>query len=112
MCWLIMLFLVVWIGSLFCVVLSYSLNRPKVVWCALALRRTKNGNVDGFVFMLFMFFGYGMLNKRKWNIALMMKGGTRLLKKGNFFGSWDTFVVCLFWMDGECDQKAYFSWVE
>jgi hypothetical protein len=20
--------------------------------------------------------------------------------------------VCLFWMDGECDQKAYFSWVE
>jgi hypothetical protein len=46
------------------------------VWCALALWRTKNNSVDGFVLMFFMFFGYGKLNKRKWRITLMMKGGT------------------------------------
>ncbi len=74
MCWLIMLFLVVWSGSLFCLVCC-KLNRSKVVWCALALWRTKNNSVDGFVLMFFMFFGYGKLNKRKC-ITLMMKGGT------------------------------------
>jgi hypothetical protein len=63
--------------------------------------------------MLFMFFEYGRLNKRKWRIALMMKPGTGLLKRGNSSGSWVTFVVCLFSADvllvasGECDQKAY-----
>jgi predicted RNA-binding protein with PUA domain len=53
------------------------------VWCALALQRIQNDSVDGFVLMLFMFFEYGRLDKRKWRIALMMKGGTRLLKRGN-----------------------------
>jgi hypothetical protein len=103
-----MLFLVVWIGSLFFVVCC-RLNRPKVVWCALALQRTKNDNVDGLVLMLFKFFEYGRLDKRKWRIALMMKGETRLLKRGNSSGRWATFVVCLFWADvlftasGKCD---------
>jgi hypothetical protein len=30
----------------------------------------------GFILMLFMFFGYGKLGRRKWRTTFMKKGGT------------------------------------
>lgn len=50
MCWLIMLFLVVWIGSLFFFFVCCKLIKLEVVWCVLALRRTKNNSADGLCF--------------------------------------------------------------